>query len=56
MNSLVGLLPIAITGLVGVVAGFYFVQKEQKQARSNPKNRRAADRETLRTQVSSAAR
>ena len=54
MNVLLGLLPIAIAGLVGIVVGFYYAKKERVETRSMPRNRRAADRAGSHAQVSGA--
>lgn len=55
MNTLFGLLPIAIAGLVGAVVGFYYAKKERGEARSMPRNRRVTDRSPAHAQVSGAA-
>jgi uncharacterized protein YneF (UPF0154 family) len=54
MNTLLGLLPIAIAGLVGVVVGFYYAKKERVETRSM-RNRRVTDRQASHPQVSGTA-
>lgn len=55
MNTLLGLLPIAIAGLVGAIVGFYYAKKERVETRSMPRNRRATDRPASQAQVSGTA-
>ena len=48
MTTLIALLPVAISGLIGVVTGFYFAKKEHEQREKlaeSEKSKQSSDRE-----------